>query len=230
MSRHTIYFVLAVSLFALSGCLQNVKSRECSTFNHPLAKQWQPVESGNSIVFTNADGESAVYLLKSITLSEPYSEPYIAKIDVNSSALDTPQCKMTSNHLFVADDGSHEITLDFVQRDADGINPAENSLAVRILANLPSVESGEQISRTRYKNLLTLDTVVDNDDTLQPQFFTDQTLENGQTFIDVIEFPGISFPSDPEYEQYSLNKVLLSRNVGLIQISRDDGGVFTLVP
>ena len=228
MKRYTIFFVLAVSSFVLCGCLQNVKSRECSAFNHPLAKQWQPVESGNSIVFTNADGESAVYLLQSIMLSEPY----VAKIDVNSSALDTPLCEMTSTHVFVAEDGSHEITMNFLQRDSDGINPEEDQLGLRIRAFLPATESGEpgvRFSGTYSTNLLNTPS-EDQAAALEPRLFATQLLENGQTYADVIEFPISSRPPEPDYEQYSLNKALISRNVGLIQISRIDEGVFTLVP
>jgi len=51
------------------------------------------------VVFTNEDGNSAVCLLQSITLSEPYT----ARTDNNSSSLDKPICIMTAEHVFIAE-------------------------------------------------------------------------------------------------------------------------------
>lgn len=226
-------FVICIAVtgaFLLSGC-QNIKSRECPAFDHPSARQWQPVESGNSVVFTNQDGDSAVYLLRSITLSEPYT----ARTDINSSSLDKPICITTAEHVFVAEDDSHEIIFNFKESDTDGGDPLRDFLQLKLEVTLPAAvtgESGQQITQTQTVNLLALSTDATEvgDDALQPLFVSNQTLENGQTYTDVIAFPGISLPPDPDYEQYSLSKVLLSRNVGLIQVSRNDGGVFTLVP
>jgi len=100
-------------MFLVSGCQPNVKYLDCPAFDHLLAKQWQPVEAGNTVVFTRSDGNSAVYLLNSITLSKPY----VAAIDINSSAEDGPNCTMTAKHVFSAEDGSHDIILEFTEQD-----------------------------------------------------------------------------------------------------------------
>jgi len=228
MKQYISSIVLAVLILPMSGCLQNLKNRDCPVFNHPSAKQWQPVEIGNSLVFTNADGESEVYLLQSIVSNEPY----VASVDVNSSALDTPICELTQNHIFISDDGSHEVQLNFAQQDKDGINPELDSLAVKIeliLADSNSGEPGLPLSRTQYENLLNPHTVVD-DFSVQPHFLASKTLDSGQTYTDVIVFPSSSIPPEPAFQQYLLSEILLGRNVGLIQLSRNNGDVFTVVP
>lgn len=228
MKRTFTFIVVYAFVLLLSGCLQNFKNRDCPAFNHPLAKQWQPVESGNSIVMTNTDGDSTVYLLQSIILNEPY----VASVDVNSSALDSPICKMTSTHIFSSEDGSHEIYWYFTQRDTDGVNPAEDFLALAIEASLPvtdSVEAGPVFSYFRAVELSTLLT-GSSDDESNPKFIASRLLENGRTYSDVIAFPGMSMPPEPEFEQYFIKEIMISRNVGLIQLSRENGDVYTVVP
>ncbi len=216
-------------MLLLSGCFlqQDIKSRECPGFNQPLAKQWQPIESGNSLVLTNTNGDSAVYLV-----SVTSSEPYVAAIDVNGSALDTPVCTMTSTHVFSAEDGSHDFFWHFFQRDDDGGNPANDFLTMAIEVSLPSSESGvagRVFSSTMGVSLSALPTNSEGDE-LAPVFLSEQLLENGQSYTDIIKFPSFSVPPEPEFEQYLISEILLSRTVGLIQFSRNDGTVYTVVP
>jgi len=213
MKRRFIGTVLIILMPLLSGCPQNLKSRNCPAFNHPLAKQWQPVESGSTVVFTRVDGESAVYLLQS---------------------METPVCESTSTHVFVAEDDSHEIIMYFTQRDNDGFNLAQEFLALTIEVALPAAQTGEPsklLGRMLAANLVTLPTAVTGivNDELEPQFFASQQLENGQMYSDVIEFPSSSIPPESEFEQYLVSEIKLSRNVGLIQISREIGGAYSVV-
>jgi len=149
---------------------------------------------------------------------------------------------MTSTHLFRADGGSHEIKFNFDELSFIGVSSNDNLFGLSVEATLPrrvSGEAGEQISHTPTANLLNpsmqflyfLNSSTEADsDTIVPSFFPSRTLENGQTYTDVIEFPGILNSPDVNYAPYSFNEVLISRNDGLIQISRNDGKVFTVVP
>jgi len=169
-----------------------------------------------------------VYLLESIISSEPY----MASIDVNSSAPDTPICTMTSTHIFSAEDGSHSINWYFTQQDRDDVSPTKDFLALTIEVNLldsATNESGREISYTRAVNLAAPPSDI-RDDELNPLFISNKLLENGQTYSEIIELPAISISPETPFEQFLLSNLLLGRNVGLIQLSRDNGDVFTVVP
>lgn len=99
-------------------------------------QQWQPFKSGNSIVLTSADGESAVYLLQSVTSTEPYFKT----VDITTEA---STCKSVSTHVFSAADGSHEITLNFEHLDIIGTEPANQLAGLSIEATLSEPVPGE---------------------------------------------------------------------------------------
>jgi len=216
---------IAAVLFISSGCFLHrpqTLTRDCPGFDYPDVKKWQPLQLGSTVVFTNTDGNSFVYVLDSIT----DSEPYVATGSLEGEDRE-PLCEITSFHAFLAEDNSHEIIMKFAQGDFDTLDPSQDTVWLKIIVSLPG--SLEELSTSTWIDLAELQAAVDFDET-DVTFFPSKTLENGQTYTDVIQSTGNLRPELPEYAQWVINEFLLARDKGLIQIARADGTVLTVIP
>ncbi len=227
--RSILIACLCISI--LTSC-QRV-SRQCGGFDHPLAEAWTGNDGLSEVrSFVNDAGNRKSYSLQSIDKSGPRTNTGRSGSDPNMIS-----CFETARYLYVQSDDDIAYELDFVQREVRGDQPIDSqNLTLVVNTQNPVGENTDIIVRPWFELAnLELNTSLDTSEGTAPSeasgYIPEATI-GGTIYVDLLQHTfndnSERFPSGLVDEEAQWVRVLVARDVGLLQYELLNGTVYTL--
>lgn len=233
MLFHSITPVLAFGCLLLAGC-DETSERMCDGFNHPLAEIWTENNGlGEVRAFAGSDGSQRNYVLESIVRSQPRiatgrgSDPNLVR------------CLESADYLYVESNSDVAFSFDFVQEDVRADSTIDNqTVRMKVDVQNPVGTSVENVQLTEFRlddpeRYDRLDSPNENSNLFNIFFIPEATI-NGVNYTDLLQHE--FFDNSDRFnrggevvDDAKWVRMLLAKDVGLIQYELLSGEVFTLV-
>jgi len=230
MLFHRIIPVLVSGCFLLTGCGGN--ERMCNGFYHPLAEIWTENNGlGELRTFAGSDGSQKNYVLESISRSEPRIEVF------RGSGESSVGCIENEQYLYVESNSDLGFNFYFLQDDTGANSTIENqpvSLYVDVQNPVGTPVDAFRLVQFQLNDLEQQNQLGGSDDNspLKISYIPETTI-NGVVYTDLLQHEFIDnsnrFTRGEVVDDAKWVRMLLAKNVGLLQYELLNGEVFTLV-
>ncbi|WP_088919708.1 hypothetical protein [Granulosicoccus antarcticus] len=204
----------------------------CDGFHHPLAEVWTENNGlGEVRTFTDLSGNRKSYVLQSIERTSPRENI------VNGSDPNRVSCLESAEYLYVESSSDMAFEFDILQRDVRADQPTEDQ-TVRLTFNVQNpvgtdTDMGTLI-RFELDDLAFNNLLGSTDGSTNPREieYIPQATVNNEVYADLLQHTFIDnstrFTDGVVDEQAQWVRVLLAKDIGLLQYELLNGTVYTL--
>ncbi len=208
--------VLLPIVLLVVGCETSTK-RECPAFFHPDYQEWAQQGVGETLIFTDQNGLTETFTVTEITFNEPFSTRGFGSSESNIS------CDLTASEVLVGTDSSEIIIKQFEHSELSDTDLADEFFILRVdfsqgTEGLRQFDFGIDLGERSSLIASTVDeqlrfSELEIGDVLYQDVITEEILEE-------------QFFQNPD----QVRIVAIARGIGLVQYTRVNGSVFSLVP